>query len=180
MRSLNNRFSETEHPRLERPMSNDQNNPFESGHDTMTRLQPLQDKGYVIVVTRAFGPNGEDLIDHDGPKFSGEAGVKVRVKQGDLVEDVVLSPFYGDHSKISSVAFKEGVPCELFVAGTDIPLDKIPGIGSDAGGEYFAVYLTPKLKEGELVAINNVWGNYTSQMLSEGELIALMGEREGK
>jgi len=161
-------------------MSNDQNNPFEDRHDTMTRLQPLQDKGYVIVVTRAFGPNGEDLIDQDGPRFSGEPGVKLRVKQGDLFEDVVLSPFYGDHTKVSSVPFKEGVPCQLFVGGSDVPLDKIPGLDSEDGGEFYAVYLTPKLKEGEMVAINNIWGNYTSQMLSEGEMIALIGENEGK
>lgn len=157
-------------------MSNDQNNPFDDRLDTMTRLQPLQDKGYVIVVTRAYGPNGEDLMDHDGPKFSGETGVKLRVKQGDVEEDIVLSPFYGDHSKISSAAFQEGVPCELFVSGTDTPLDKIPGMQTPDGGEYFAIYLTPKLKEGELVAVNNIWGNYTSQMLDEGELLAMLGE----
>lgn len=157
-------------------MSNDQNNPFDDRLDTMTRLQPLQDKGYVIVVTRAYGPNGEDLMDHEGPKFSGEAGVKLRVKQGDVEEDVVLSPFYGDHSKVSSAPFKEGVPCELYVAGTTTPLDKIPGMETADGGEYFAIYLTPKLKEGELVAINNIWGNYTSQMLDEGELLAMLGD----
>ncbi|MEZ4461053.1 MAG: hypothetical protein R3E66_15280 [bacterium] len=119
-------------------------------------------------------------MDHDGPKFSGEAGVKLRVKQGDVSEDVILSPFYGDHSKISSAPFKEGERCELFVAGTDTPLDRIPGLGDSEDGEYFAIYLTSKLKEGELVAINNIWGNYTSQMLSEGELLTLLGEREGK
>ncbi len=139
--------------------------------DTMTRLQALDREGYVIVVTRAYGPNGEDLIDHDGPRFSGESGVKLKVKQGDLVEDVVLSPYYGDPSKISEAGFEEGKPCELFVPGTNTPLDKIPGMKTEDGGEYFAIYLTPKLQDGELVAINNIWGNYTSQMLDEGEIM---------
>lgn len=139
--------------------------------DTMTRLQALDKKGYVIVVTRAFGPNGEDLIDHEGPRFSGEPGVKLTVKQGDLTEDVILSPYYGDPSKISETEFVEGKPCELFVPGTNTPLDKIPGMATEDGGEYFAIYLSPKLQDGELVAINNIWGNYTSQMLDEGEIM---------
>lgn len=156
-------------------MSNE--NPFEKV-DTQTRLEALDDRGFVIVVTRAFGPNGEDLIDHDGPKFSGEPGVKLRVKQGDLVDDVVLSPYYGDPSKVSNSDFKSGEPCELMVPETGAPLDKIPGMKTDEGGEFFAVYLTEKLKDGELVAVNNIWGNTNSQMLSEGDILKLYAEME--
>ncbi|QED27021.1 hypothetical protein FRD01_07155 [Microvenator marinus] len=158
-------------------MSNDTQNPFER-NDTHTRLKPLNDSGLVMVVTQAFGPNGEDLIDHDGPKFSGEPGVKVRVRQGDLVEDVVLSPFYGDSSKVSEVAFKEGVPCELTVPSSGAKLDIIPGMKTEEGGKYYAIYLTPKLKAGELVAINNIWGNYNSQMLDERGLLELYADLE--
>ncbi len=156
-------------------MSNE--NPFEKV-DTQTRLEALDDRGFVIVVTRAFGPNGEDLIDHDGPKFSGEPGVKLRVRQGDVEEDVILSPYYGDPSKVFDSPFTEGKPCELMVPETGAPLDKIPGMKTDEGGEFFAVYLTPKLKDGELVAINNIWGNTESQMLSEGDILKLYAEME--
>lgn len=152
-------------------MSNEEHNPFERSQPTQTRLRALKDTGYVIIVTRAFGPNGEDLIDRDGPKFSGEPGIKLRVKQGDIEDEVVLSPYYGDPSKIYNAAFEEGKACELFVAGTDIELAKIPGMSSDDGGDYFAIYLTDKLEGGELVAINNIWGNYHSQMLSESEML---------
>lgn len=153
----------------------EQNNPFER-HDTTTRLQALNDQGYVIVVTRAFGPNGEDLIDYDGPKFSGEPGVKIHVKQGDLEEDVILSPYYGDNSKISNAGFKVGVRCELSVSGSGARLDKLPIPPSEDGGEYYAIYLTERLDEGELVAINDVWGNYGSKLLSEGEILALYAD----
>ena len=146
--------------------------------DTMTRLEAMDKRGFVIVVTRAFGPNGEDLMDHDGPRFSGEAGVKLRVKQGDVEEDVVLSPYYGDPSKISDAAFVQGKPCELFVPGTDKPLDKIPGMTTTDGGEFFAIYLSEKLGKGELVAINNIWGDTNSQMLSEGELLELYADMD--
>lgn len=152
------------------------NNPFERRADTTTRLQALNEKGYVIVVTRAFGPNGEDLVDYDGPMFSGEPGIKLHVKQGDLEEDVILSPYYGDPSKISEAGFKEGVPCELSVAETGAPLDKIPVPGSDVPGEYYAIYLTERLEEGEIVAISNIWGNYSSQLLSEADLLEVYAD----
>ena len=151
-----------------------ENNPFER-NDTTTRLQALNERGYVIVVTRAFGPGGEDLMDYDGPKFSGEPGVIIHVKQGDLEEDVVLSPYYGDNSKLSNVGFKDGVKCQLSAPG-GAPLDKLPIPPSEDGGEYYAIYLTEKLEEGELVAVNDVWGNYNSQLLSEADILTLYAD----
>ena len=153
-------------------------NPFEQRADTTTRLQALNEEGPVIVVTRAFGPNGEDLIDYDGPRFSGEPGVKLHVRQGDIEGDVILSPYYGDPSKIGGENFEDGVACELFVPGSDAPLEKLPIPPSEDGGEYYAIYLTEKLNDGELVAINNVWGNYGSQMLSETEILSLYADSE--
>ncbi len=153
-------------------------NPFETRADTTTRLQALNEQGYVIVVTRAFGPNGEDLMDYEGPKFSGEPGVRLRVRQGDIDGHVSLSPYYGDPSKFTESPFVDGVKCELFIAGTDTPLDRLPIPPSKDGGEYFAIYLTEKLDEGELVAINDVWGNYGSQLLSENEILSLYADAE--
>jgi hypothetical protein len=146
--------------------------------ETTTRLEALSDKGFVIIVTRAFGPNGEDLVDPDGPMFSGEPGIKLRVKQGDLEGDVVLSPYYGDPSKVTDVEFAEGERCTLYCPTSGAELDRIPGMTSEDGGGYYAVYLTEKLGEGELVAVNDVWGNYDSQMLDEGEVLAALAEAE--
>ena len=155
-------------------------NSFETRADTTTRLQPLNEGGDVIIVTRAYGPNGEDLVYHDGPKFSGEPGIRLHVKQGDIEEDVILSPYYGDPSKFASAPFVDGGKCELFVVGTTTPLDKLPIPPSADGGEYYAIYLTEKLADGELVAINNVWGNYASQMLSETQILNLYADSEGE
>lgn len=160
-------------------MSEHEENPFLRKDATHTRLQSLNEQGTIMVVARAYGSDGEDLIDREGPLFSGEPGVKLRVKQGDVVEDVVLSPFYGDASKVSSQPFEAGKACELFSPKSGAPLDRIPGMKTKEGGEYFAVYLTPKLSGGELVAINNIWGNTDSQMLSEREVLLLLAERQG-
>ncbi len=148
--------------------------------DTESRLQNLSEdkQGYVVVVTRAFGPDGQDLIAEDGPTFSGEPGIKIRVKQGDTEEDIYLSPFFGDPSKVWSEDFEEGERCELTVPETGEQLDRIPGMTSEDGGHYYAIYLTEDLAEGELVAVNDIWGNYNSRILSEGELLKLYAESE--
>jgi|SRR5690554_3349939 len=161
-------------------MSEEKNNPFSRENVTHSRLQSLNDQGTIVVVTRAYGADGEDLIDRDGELFSGEPGVKVRVKQGDIVEDVVLSPFYGDSSKLSSQPFVHGQPCELFSPVSGRALDRIPGMQTEEGGAFYAIYLTSKLAAGELVAINNIWGNTKSQMLSEREVLLLLAERQGQ
>lgn len=157
---------------------NKDSNPFSSRPPTETRLQEMGEKGFVVVVTRAFGPDGEDLMAHEGPKFSGSPGVKLLVKQGDLEEEVVLSPYYGDPDKIHGASFKDGEPCELFCPDSGKPLDKIPGMKTEDGGEYYAIYLTSKLADGELVAVNNIWGNTNSRLMSEDEMLLLLAETE--
>lgn len=157
---------------------NDTSNPFSNRPPTDTRLQEMGEEGYIVVVTRAFGPDGEDLIAHDGPKFSGSPGVKLLVRQGDVEGEVILSPYYGDPEKIYDAPFKEGESCELLCPESKEPLDKIPGMTSEDGGEYFAIYLTPRLNDGELVAVNNVWGNTNSRIMSEDEMLLLLADAE--
>lgn len=152
--------------------------PFSTRPATDTRLQDMGEKGFVVVVTRAFGPDGEDLIAHDGPDFSGAPGVKLLVRQGDVEEEVVLSPYYGDPGKVCDAPFEDGKPCELLCPESKKPLDKIPGMSTEDGGDYYAIYLTPKLQEGELVAVNNIWGNTNSRIMSEDELLLLLADAE--
>jgi hypothetical protein len=158
-------------------MSSEKNG-FGERPKTLTRLSDLKEGRQVIVVTKAFGAKGEDLMcDH---LFSGERGIMLRVRQGDKEADVILSPFLGDPSKVSDVEFDQGVRCELFAPGSGEPLDKIPGLTTEDGGAYYAVYLSSKLADGELVAVNDVWGNPNSRLLDEGDLLALLAESEGE
>ncbi len=159
-------------------MSTEQKETPQTGDTSELGTQQMGEQGYAIVVTRAFGPEGEDLIAEDGPTFSGAAGVKLLVRQGDLEGEVVLSPVFGDPSKITDTEFEPGEPCELLCPETGNHLDKIPGMTSDEGGEFFAIYLTPKLGDGELVAVNNIWGNTNSRMMSEDEMLLMLADTE--
>ena len=152
-------------------------NEFSKRPSTLTRYQGLNEDGMLIVVTQAYGPNGESLMDEEGDHlFSGEAAIRLRVRQGDLVDDVLLSPFYGDPSKFSNTEFEPGKSCELFCPKTDTPLELIPGLVTEEGGSYYAIYLTDKLQDGEMVAINDVWGNTSSRILGEGDVLFLLAE----
>lgn len=153
-------------------------NPFATKPSTLTRLEGLVERDSVQLVTTAYGPDGEDLIAKDGPKFSGEPGVKLKVKQGEREDEVVLSPFFGDPSKVSSTEFENGVSCQLYCSNSGKPLDKIPGMSTEEGGEYYAIYLTKRLDKGELVAVNNIWGNTNSRILSEDEVLLLIADSQ--
>lgn len=150
-------------------------NPFDDRPSTISRLTDLKDGKQVIVVTQAFGPNGEDLMDQGPHRFSGERGVRLRVRQGELEGDVILSPFFGDSSKVNDgdVEFVVGERCELFVPQNNEPLDEIPEMRTDEGGHYYAIFLTARLQDGETVAINDVWGNSLSRLMSESEMLEL-------
>lgn len=160
-------------------MSEDSNNTFESdSRDTQTRLQAINDQGFVVVVTHAYGPNGEDLMAYEGPSFSGEPGVCLNVSQGDEEALVYLSPFFGDPSKHTEGDFEQGKRCKLTCPDSGEELDPIPGMTSETGASYFAIYLSDRLEEGELVAVSDIWGDTDSRILSEGELLKLYADAE--
>lgn len=145
---------------------------------TLSRLNKLGDGEQVVVVTRAYGPGGEELMDAGAHRFSGEPGIRLRVRQGDVEDDVILSPFFGDPSKVYTAPFIDGQPCELFCPQTGRPLDRVPGMKTEEGGSYYAIYLTPRLSDGELVAVNDIWGNPHSRLMSEGEILRALAEQE--
>ena len=115
-------------------MSSEKNG-FGERPKTLSRLSSLKEGRQIIVVTKAFGAHGEDLMcDH---LFSGERGIMLTVRQGDKEDNVILSPFLGDPSKVNGDTFDEGVRCELFSPESGKPLDKIPGLKTEDGGEYY-------------------------------------------
>lgn len=154
------------------------NNPFSDRPNTISRFSNLADGNQVIIVTQAYGPNGESLMDDGDYRFSGERGVKLHVKQGELEDDVILSPFFGDPSKVHDTEFVDGERCQLFCASSGKPLKEIPELRSEDGARYFAVYLTEKLNDGEVVAVNDIWGNSSSRIMSEGEMLSMLAELE--
>jgi hypothetical protein len=124
-----------------------------------------------IIVTQAFGPKGDNLVGISDVTFDGYKAVTLLVKANGREGLVHLSPIHGDARKVGFTDIPDGTRCELYCPVSKQPLDRVPDLPDD-GARYFALYLTPKLDKGSLVAISDVWGHYHSRIVDNFELIS--------
>ena len=125
--------------------------------------------GVEIVVTRAFGPTGENLVGISDVTFDGYPAVTLLVRANGKEGLAHLSPIHGDDRKVGFVDVPEGTRCELFC-----PVSKQPLLLAEHTEEadYFALHLTPKGIKGSHVLISNVAGHYHSRIIDDFELIS--------
>lgn len=126
----------------------------------------------IVIVTQAFGPGGDDLVAASTVDFDGYPGIPIRVKTADDDGIVHLSPFHGDRRKVGMDDIPAGTKCELLCPVSGKPLDAVGTVAEGSNADYFAVYLTSRLSEGEMVAISDVWGDYHSRIIDNFELIS--------
>jgi hypothetical protein len=154
----------------------DKKNLMVSGAATSTstlhvRVQEERDDVF-IVVTQAFGPNGDNLVGLSDVTFDGFPAVTLKLKVGEREGLVHLSPFHGDPRKQGFTDIPEGAKCELSCPVSGKRLDHMGKVSEDGGADYYAIYLTPDLNRGEMVAISDVWGDYHSRIIDGAELIS--------
>jgi hypothetical protein len=125
-----------------------------------------------IVVTQAYGPAGDSLMGLSDASFDGHPGVAVQVDAGELSGIVYLSPIHGDARKTGLSGIPAGTVCTLRCPVSGKPLDRVGTVEGGGKGEYFAIYLTEKLSEGEMVAISNVWDDFHSRIVDNFEMIS--------
>lgn len=140
-------------------------------HQTVSDMHVDVKDDVIVIVTQAYGPDGDNLVGVSDVEFDGYPAVSVLVKAGDKEGLVHLSPFHGDRRKSGMTDIPVGTKCELFCSVSKKPLDKVEHVG-DGDADYYAVYLTPRLSEGEMVAISDVWGDYHSRIVDNFELIS--------
>ena len=126
----------------------------------------------LIIVTQAYGPGGDNLVGISDVKFDGFDAVTVKLRAGDVEGLVHLSPFHGDRRKEGLSDIPLGTKCELLCPVSDKPLNHICKVGEESEADYFALYLTPQLDGGEVVAISDIWGDYHSRIVDNAELIS--------
>ncbi|MEY3014153.1 MAG: hypothetical protein RIT45_2888 [Pseudomonadota bacterium] len=137
----------------------------------------------LIVVSAAYGPTGESMINPE-VTFDGWPAVTVGVRAAGREGVVHLSPIHGDARKVGMEDLPAGTQCELFCPRSGAPLEKVGEVEDGSGASYYAIYLTPRLSQGECVQLSDVWGHYHSRIIDDMELIsywadALDGEDEG-
>ena len=99
------------------------------------------------------------------------------VEAGDREGLLHLSPIHGDDRKAGFTDIPKGTRCRLLCPVSREPLDRVPIDHelTDPGDQtdYFALYLTPQLSMGSIVAISDRWGHYHSRIVDNFELISL-------
>ena len=141
-------------------------------HKAVEETNVVVEDDVIIIVTQAFGPDGDSLVGVSDVKFDGYPAVSVFVKAGDREGLVHLSPFHGDRRKEGFTDIPVGTKCELFCPVSKKPLDHVDKVSGSDSADYFAIYLTPRLSEGEMVCLSDVWGDYNSRIVDNFELIS--------
>ncbi len=129
--------------------------------------------GVTVVVTQAFGPRGDNLVGLSGEAFDGYPALTILVEADGKQGPLHLSPIHGDTRKTGFTDISPGTKCRLLCPVSKQPLDPVPDVEGDQGTHYFAIYLTPQLSNGSLVAVSDVWGHYHSRIVDNFELISM-------
>lgn len=133
--------------------------------------------GVQIVVSKAYGPGGDNLVGLSDVTFDGFPAVTVRVRLPDGREgDVHLSPIHGDSRKSGFTDITAGTLCTLLCPISGQPLERVEDIDDAFGAGYYALYRTAALSRSSMIMISDVWGHYHSRVVDDFELIAAWGE----
>jgi hypothetical protein len=128
--------------------------------------------GVTVVVTQAFGPKGDNLIGIRDVEFDGYPALTLLLEADGRQGEVHISPIHGDERKSGFTDIAPGTRCRLLCPVSRQPLERIDVEGDDETS-YYAVYLTPQLSAGSMVAISDRWGHYHSRIVDNFELISL-------
>ena len=134
-------------------------------------------EGVQIIVSKAFGPRGHNLVGLSEITFDGFPSISVMVKTVDGREGVVhLSPIHGDARKAGYTDIKPGTRLTLYCPVSGEALTRVDDIDDAFGAGYYALYRTESLSMGSMILISDVWGHYHSRVVDDFEMIAAWAE----
>jgi len=141
-------------------------------HRTVTGPNVAVQNDVVVIVTQAFGPQGDNLVGLSNVTFDGHPAVTLKIRAGGREGLVHLSPIHGDGRKQGLIDIEPGTRCELFCPVSNQPLEVVGEVEDGSGARYYAIYLTPQLSRGSMVMVSDVWGHYHSRIIDDFELIS--------
>jgi hypothetical protein len=141
-------------------------------HRVVTDAHVAVENDVQVVVTQAFGPNGDNLVGVSDVTFDGHPAVTIGVRAAGKEGLVHLSPIHGDSRKQGLTDIPAGTRCELFCPVSKQPLDLVGEVEDGSGARYYAIYLTPQLSRGSMVMVSDLWGHYHSRIIDDFELIS--------
>ena len=131
----------------------------------------MNGKRGVLVVTECYCPNGHSLM-HPRASFNGHPGILLKVQGEKGAGHVVLSPVYGEKSRIAlEVDLTEGEKLEVSCPFCETVF---PMMGPcPCGAELVALNTTPVPDDDNCLGICNRVGCIHSEVRSRGDLILL-------
>ena len=135
------------------------------------------EQGVQIVVSKAFGPKGDNLVGVSDVTFDGFPALSILLRTEDGREGIVhLSPIHGDSRKTGFTDIKPGTRLSLVCPISGLPLERVEDIDDAYGAGYYALYRTMDLSKGAMIMISDIWGHYHSRVIDDFELIAAWAE----
>jgi hypothetical protein len=129
--------------------------------------------GIAIMVTRAFCPNGHNLVKDRSVLFGGHPGISLILETPDWSGEVVLSPFQGDAGKWGlSEAFPVGTLFTIRCPICKVALPVVSECGCEGNGKLVGLYLRPDLRDGDLVMVCNRLGCRRSKILDSYQILS--------
>ncbi|MCD6417859.1 hypothetical protein J7M00_03645 [bacterium] len=136
------------------------------------RREKKEAENKVIVVKSAYCPNGHDLM-WDYASFCGYAGIRIGAEKPNGEKgEIVLSPIFGDHSRISlGIKLIDGEKLKLFCpeCGAEIPV--LTKCENCEQGEIRVLSLARNFDIANGIAFCDVVGCPSSYIVDSGELI---------
>lgn len=139
----------------------------------LKEAKDILSRNKVVVVEYVYCPNGHNLI-WDYADFNGYPGIRLKVRKKNQQEgDVVLSPIFGDHTRVSlGVKLTEGEAVNVFcpICGIEIPVLK--ECDKCKNGRIRVLSLSPKFDITRGIAFCDLVGCPNSYIVKSGELIS--------
>jgi len=137
--------------------------------------------GVQIIVRKAFGPEGHNLVGISDVTFDGFPAVTLEVHTPDGRKGLVhLSPIHGDARKVGFVEIEAGTRCTLYCPKSGKALERVQDIEGAYDAGYYALYRTADLSHGSMIMISDVWGHYHSRVVDDFEIISAWTELDGQ
>lgn len=125
----------------------------------------------IAIVEHCFCPKGHDMI-WDYAKFNGYPGIRIFVEtEGGEKGDVVLSPIFGDHTRIAlGLNLRSGEKSKLYCPICFVELPILKKCGCEKG-ELRVISLKKDFSYTDGIVVCDVVDCFNSYILRAGELI---------
>ncbi len=121
-----------------------------------------------LVIGKAYCHNGHDLIDQNS-SFNGHPGIRLKVIKDDKEGVVILSPFYGDNTRVTcDVQLQQGDHVKLCCPTCGEPLPTYSPCECD--GHLVCFFPTPVKDFANSIGICDVIDCYASQIMINNEV----------